>query len=62
MKKSKELKPIPELYSETISKYELEQRVTLYSLIGVGIKNEASERKQKGDKAAEILNSLENGK
>lgn len=61
MAKAKELKPIPELYSETVSKYSLEQRVSLHTLIGTGIKNEATALKETGQKAEQILNNLENG-
>ena len=62
MAKTKELKPIPELYSETISKYTLEDRDKLRILITAGIKNEAETLKNTGEKAAQLLDNLENGK
>lgn len=60
MAKTKEQKPITDLYSETISSYSLEDRVTLHNLLTTGIKNEADELKKAGDKASELLGQIEN--
>lgn len=62
MAKTKELKPIPELYSETISKYPLEQRVELWDILGNGITNEATALVGTGQGAAKILDKVKNGK
>lgn len=60
--KKKELPNHETLYTDTVLRYPLEVRVKLYELIGQGIKSEASVLKSTGEKAAEILNNLENGK
>lgn len=62
MPKQKELKTVSELYSETISKYTLEERVKLEVLLITGIRNEANALKQKGEEAAKMLEKIENGK
>lgn len=61
MPPKKTLKPVTELYADVIEYYSLEDRVTLHTLLSKGIKTEAENLKSTGEKAAEILNNLENG-
>lgn len=60
--KKKEQKPVTELYADVIEYYSLEDRLTLHTLLSKGIKTEAETLRATGEKAAEILNNLENGK
>jgi len=62
MSKTKELKPIDELYTETISKYQFDDLVKLHKTLTGVITAQANTMKMQGEKASQVLDLLKNGK